>query len=214
MIASRIVVLIFAVAVIASHAAESNLTLTVDGITYSNVTFGTVSPSSVSIYHSTGIAKVPLTKLPSELQQQFGYDPQKATAWQKSERQAAEAQLATHEEAKRRTEWIKNNVVNIGGVVVDVVEGKGVILSNKNDAEALNRAYIQYGAIVSPESLKIHTCFLECDTKKFVNGSTVYCSAYMEGTYSYITVMGANMKISRWVYYGQTDPSKRHVNFF
>jgi hypothetical protein len=32
----------------------------VDGVTYTNVTFGAVTPSSVSIWHSTGIALVPL----------------------------------------------------------------------------------------------------------------------------------------------------------
>lgn len=73
----RYAVLFVAVAVIASYADETNLTLTVDGVTYSNVTFGTVTPSSVSIRYSEGIAKVPLTKLPPELQKRLGFDPEK-----------------------------------------------------------------------------------------------------------------------------------------
>lgn len=74
---SRVAVLLFAVAVVASHADETNLTLTVDGVTYSNVTFRTVTPSTVTVFHKTGIATVPLAKLPPDLQQRFGYDPVK-----------------------------------------------------------------------------------------------------------------------------------------
>ncbi len=49
-------------------ADETNLTLTVDGVTYSNVTFGTVTATAVSTRHSTGIAQLPLRKLPAEFQ--------------------------------------------------------------------------------------------------------------------------------------------------
>jgi hypothetical protein len=75
---SRVAVLLFAAAVLGSRADETNLTLNVDGVTYSNVTFGTVTPSSVSIRHKTGAASVPLWKLPPELQQRFGYNPDRA----------------------------------------------------------------------------------------------------------------------------------------
>ena len=68
-------VLIFAVAIVASHAAETNLT--VDGITYTNVIFGKVTASSVYIHHTSGITRLPLAKLPMELQERFGYDPER-----------------------------------------------------------------------------------------------------------------------------------------
>jgi len=54
-------------------ADETNLTLTVDGIIYSNVTFGTVTPATVVIRHSTGAATLPLAKLPADLQQRLGH---------------------------------------------------------------------------------------------------------------------------------------------
>src|ERR1039458_4763768 len=65
------------VAVQSALADDTNLMLTVGGITYSNVTFGAVTPSWVSIRHSTGAASIPLGELPPELQKKFGYDPQK-----------------------------------------------------------------------------------------------------------------------------------------
>lgn len=99
---SRVAVLIFALAVAASQADETNLTLTVDGIIYTNVTFGTATPSSVSIFHKTGIARVPLAKLPPDLQKKFNYDPLKAADWQKREQQTiAERQKAEQQKALR-----------------------------------------------------------------------------------------------------------------
>lgn len=105
---SRVAVLIFAVAVMASHADETNLTLTVDGVIYSNVTFGTVTPLSVSIRHKTGAASVPLWKLPPDLQQRFRYDPVRAAdymaAQQRAEaaRQEALRQRSAEEAAERQ----------------------------------------------------------------------------------------------------------------
>lgn len=65
--------------------------LTVDGEKYEQVRWGNATPSTVTIYHKTGIAAIPLEKLPAELQQHFGYDPQKAAAFRASERAALQA---------------------------------------------------------------------------------------------------------------------------
>src|SRR5258707_1318150 len=63
--------------------------ITVDGSTYDNVRWGRVTLSTVTIFHRTGVATVPLAKLPPELQKQFGYDPQKAAEWQLAKTKAA-----------------------------------------------------------------------------------------------------------------------------
>jgi len=99
-----LVVLFFIVCCWPIHAAETNLTLTVDGVTYSNVVFGTVTPYAVSVRHSTGAASIPLAKLPADLQQRFGYDPEKA-AWQrKAELEAAERIRQADAAARARRE--------------------------------------------------------------------------------------------------------------
>jgi hypothetical protein len=77
----RICILFSVFAIVAIRAEETNrlpATLTIDGITYSNVTWRTVTPTTVSIFHRTGVASIPLEKLPPELQKEFGYDPQRA----------------------------------------------------------------------------------------------------------------------------------------
>ncbi len=79
--------------VVAARAEDANAlprTITVDGITYSNVTWRTVTPAAISIIHSTGAATIPLEKLPPELQKRFRYDPEKAAEYRAAE-QSAEA---------------------------------------------------------------------------------------------------------------------------
>jgi hypothetical protein len=182
---------------VTSNAAPS--TITIDGTTYQDVRWGRLTPSTVTIFHRTGIATMPLWKLPPDLQKQFGYDPQKAADWQKVERQHQEAALAERErlaEEKRRTELLQQRIVGIGGTVTDVIEGQGVILSNEIFVNAAP-------GVIPPSS-----CFLVCDTKNLVNGSTFECAAYLDGTYTYITVTGGSRKIHRWVYYGPRDKAK------
>ncbi|HUJ08607.1 MAG TPA: hypothetical protein VL171_01140 [Verrucomicrobiae bacterium] len=92
----RATVLLFVFAVAASCAQETNTlptTITVDGITYSNVTWRGVTPATVSIIHKTGVASLPLEKLPPELQKRFGYDQKKAADYMAAERRAEAARL-------------------------------------------------------------------------------------------------------------------------
>jgi multidrug efflux pump subunit AcrA (membrane-fusion protein) len=91
-------------AVIAARAEETNTlpgTITVDGITYSNVTWRTVTPATVTIFHQTGIAAIPLEKLPPELQQRFGYVPRKAAEYQAQESAVAQQRMASAQAKER-----------------------------------------------------------------------------------------------------------------
>jgi hypothetical protein len=92
----RLAALLFVFAVAVSFAEDTNTlpaTITVDGITYSNVTWRTVTPATVTIFHETGVASLPLDKLPPELQQRFGYDPQKAAGYRARESLAEQQHL-------------------------------------------------------------------------------------------------------------------------
>jgi len=63
-------------------------TITIDGVTYDEVRWGAVTPSAVSLFHKTGVASIPLEKLPPELQQQLGYDAKKAAKYRAAEAEA------------------------------------------------------------------------------------------------------------------------------
>ena len=77
------------------------LNLTIDNVQYENVRWGRVTPATVTIFLRTGVAAIPLWKLPPDLQKKFGYDPQRATEWVKLER-AQQQQAAAWQEAQRR----------------------------------------------------------------------------------------------------------------
>lgn len=164
---SRLSVVVFAVAVMASHADETNLTLTVDGVTYSNVTFGSVSPSSVSIRHSTGIARLPLAKLPPELQQRFGYDPQKAADWQKA-KQKAEQQKAI----QARLQYARR----INGVVYDF---SPVLAALDEGARIEKQEPTRTGGYVFPHS-RAHGEFTQADLDGIARDNAAWNKVYSE----------------------------------
>ena len=62
---------------------------TVNGKEYKNATVSRVEPDGIVLRSKSGIAKVYFTELPKDVQQRFGYDPEKIAALQ---RQAAESQ--------------------------------------------------------------------------------------------------------------------------
>ena len=53
----------------------------VNGVWYRNAKWGTATPLEVSLFHKEGVTRFPLSMLPPELQQRFGYDPVKAAAY-------------------------------------------------------------------------------------------------------------------------------------
>jgi len=86
------------------------LSVTVDGVTYEEVRWGTATPIEVRLFHSGGVATVPLEKLPAEWQREFGYDPQKAAAHRAAEEErrrvgAAKAQAEQEERERHAAEF-------------------------------------------------------------------------------------------------------------
>lgn len=69
-------------------------TLTLDGVTYEQVQWTNATPSTVTIFHKTGVATIQLEKLPPELRKRFGYDPKKAAEYRAAEIAAENAARA------------------------------------------------------------------------------------------------------------------------
>lgn len=124
--ALRIAILFCIFAVAVSFAEETNTlpaTITVDGVTYENVRWGRVTPTTVSIFHKTGVASIPMEKLPPELQKQFRYDPKKAAEYQAAKVRAEQARRAkqaaqieeykrdkaSQDEAEARAKWLESS---------------------------------------------------------------------------------------------------------
>jgi hypothetical protein len=66
------------------------------------VTFGTVTPTTVSVFHTTGVAGIPLEKLPLDLQECFGYDPDKAADYRKAVADAEQRGIEQRTQIQRK----------------------------------------------------------------------------------------------------------------
>jgi hypothetical protein len=55
--------------------------IVIDGVEYEDFKFSNQTPVNITITHRKGVETIALSKLPPELQKQFGYDPQKADEW-------------------------------------------------------------------------------------------------------------------------------------
>jgi hypothetical protein len=184
-----------------AFADETNLTLTLDGVTYSNVTFGTTTPSSVSIRHSTGIATVPLDKLPPDLQQRFGYDPKKAAEYRKAE---AEKQAALQKSEQQRRDLLKH-------------QAKKEELEKRAN-EPRGRPEYKHGNVfqVLDDGLlledRYHSNFYllvgYSDQKKAVEGDEITCWAARSGEYVYIDTSGARRTVGRYIWVRKYVPGE------
>lgn len=73
---------------------------TIDGKEYKHVTVNRVEPDGIIITHRSGVAKIPFTELPEDVQERFGYDASKVEA-EKAAARAAEAKQIEERRAAR-----------------------------------------------------------------------------------------------------------------
>jgi hypothetical protein len=209
--AFRVAVLLFVSTIAASFAEETNTlptTITVDGVTYSNVTWRTVTPSTVTIFHKSGIATIPLEKLPPELKKQFGYDPQKVADLTRQQAQkVAEMQKAAQQATLRKRlrekqfrEPLKiGDTGVIGGFTVAQVLDKDVMLVtfhlySQSQLDEAKRVYGVDGVILGTPTFDRDALMKGFPTAGFVDGQHIEGNETMfrlTGTTNYVTVSGA-----------------------
>jgi len=204
------VLLLCCLAIQSAFADETNLTFAVDGVTYSNATFGTVTPSSVTIFYRTGIATIPLEKLSPDLQKQFGYDPDKARSYeaQKSAARAREVEAARKAaELEVRVRRANKVSARIAQVVND-----GLLVNLKHwQAYASLIGYKTYYTVgCGPEQDWSDTVFLSGDPnfRARAENDTMLLLVERVGTYSFKDTTGAERQVPRYDYLGtwELDP--------
>jgi hypothetical protein len=62
--------------------------ITVEGIRYESIRWGSRTPASITIHHKNGVVSIPLEKLPPSLQKRFNYDSIKAAEYRAAENEA------------------------------------------------------------------------------------------------------------------------------
>ena len=138
---------------LAGAGCLSARSITVDGVTYEDIRWGTVTRREVSVIHRDGIARIPLEKLPADAQRELGYDPQKAAADRAAEeaRRLAALEKARAEEvekARRLAEW------------------------NAYRRDCETKALVE-GKLVPRESLTRWVCFVVTNAQPYIeNGQT------------------------------------------
>ena len=75
---------------------------TLAGKEYKDVTVSRVEPDGIVLTGKAGISKVYFTELPKDVQERFGYDPQKAGDYSAQQSAAFEQARKQHEEASRQ----------------------------------------------------------------------------------------------------------------
>jgi hypothetical protein len=202
--------------------AQTNSTLTVDGVTYTNAVFGTVTPYAVTVKHSTGVASVPLERLPADLQQRFGYDPQKAqdylresTARQAallaSDRQESDARSGREHEVAVKAEIASTEATEKARLVALTTEISGEVMVTTADGmmlktrNAISRTRSQYttdvtaevngGSVARTSTAEAEYAFLVGYPSPLAPKTGVRCRAYPDGSKE---IDGHTMP--RWVY--------------
>ena len=196
-------------------ADQTNINLTVEGVTYTNATFRHVTPATVTIVYSAGIVTVPLATLPTDLQQRFGYDPRKAADWMAaSARETAEIQRKssnfTGGAPEARGTRIADYICTVADdFIVDVYHNGKVVTDDKRTLLAE-----KYGATAERIDVPVQkgdwVVFTVANNRLRWNGSYYFAAAGMIGTNA--IVFQTNVGDRRWSYCDDSDNVSRFIS--
>jgi hypothetical protein len=189
-------------------AVSSNLTI--EGYTYENVRWTRITPSTATMFHKTGVATIPLEKLPLDLQKKFGYDPTKAQQY----RQAVAKARAEWERAKQRRDKLlqqqqaaADRLKKLEASAVDfhckimALEEKGVVVRTAKTSIPYSATEPVGGSIKDrPTPIEITYAFLvgHPHQASWAVGDTISCRAYRDGVQE-----TDGDPLPRWVYVGE-----------
>jgi len=187
-----------------------------DGREYKGVTVSRAEPDGLVVVTDSGIEKIPFTLLPKEIQKQYGYDAQKAAAYQQSLQQARSAAVASESQkiaAQKQADaevWKQNQSemdatkkaqkeaqssyvnpleqsavtkISVAGTVSQVIK-EGLIIECDETSSSIG-----YKKATGSVLLKGY------GKPKIAEGDTVKSVALEDGTFTYITVLGASRTV-------------------
>ncbi len=195
-------------------------------LNYENVTIRKVEPDGIRIFHSGGIAKIPLESLPAEIAVDLGLNQEDADLHREN------VAVARQEAAVRAQEnaYLKEQGGELSGRVFHVESGKGLLLHGvRFDDGKKKQIKVPYQVRTGgptglypdrpvtyetryrlewvPDRLVFDTVRVECDTRRFIDGSRFKAKAYLMGKYTYQDTEGAEHTVARF----STDPEQALV---
>lgn len=184
---------------------------TKSGKHFEDATLSQIRADSIVVTHSKGVASVPFEQLPDELVNTFGFDPRKATA-ARVERANAEAlrNAALNEMEQRRKDAAaeeermiakRNRAEQNGFRIIQMLPGQGGALAvmlfargqpkNQTDNEWLGA---RYDVHASSTVVFIHGNL----HPSLVDGDKFQAIAVPEGTFQYVSTLGAEKTVQKW----------------
>jgi len=193
--------LLYTFAGVTSFADDTNTLpakITVDGVTYEDVRWGTATPSAVTIFHKTGIASVPLAKLPPDLQKQLGYDSAKAEAFITEERKLA-AHQAERERKRKELEEKAKNASTVSSRVLQVL-ADGLLVETYDPYDYVGASPVGWRGPFFVTGVPNFRRYVEQG-----GGRWLLCP---DGVFSYTDVQGGQRQVAKFQYCGTWDLDK------
>ena len=184
---------------VTSNVAPS--TITIDGTTYEEVRWGRLTPSTVTIFHKTGVATIALAKLPPELQKRFGYDPQRAAAWQTAEQKSAAARAKVERQQALLSQYgaKKINPAQVGAI--GKLGSGWTVLQVLDTSRMLIRGYIRPDPMTgSGPSFTSPFCLQGFPTSNYTDGQNLQ-----------LDWTGMVVKVTHTMTYDSTEGAQRTI---
>ena len=198
--------------------------ITRDGVVYERARVMHANPDSLTIMHSAGIVTVPFSDLPDDLQEQYGYDPERL---REQRRQAAMRRVLDEKSydviatltqvlpdgALAQITEIKTTVTERHHpAVVETVRTPPRTATHRRidgstyevqTAPGSSRQVVRRQAYTSIHTNRFHTkwdqtAFLTGIPHGYVDGDTWRGKIWFSGTYDYTSVMGASRRVRKY----------------
>jgi type IV secretory pathway VirB9-like protein len=103
-------------------ADEPQTLVTTNGHRFEKARVTEVTPTTITIVHSCGVARMPLSEFPADVQKKYGYDEAKAKAWIAEQEKLEQARRDA--EAKQKTQAMRRGWEQVRAIE-DYVESHG-----------------------------------------------------------------------------------------
>jgi hypothetical protein len=195
-----------------------------DGTVYKEATIISSDPSTAKITHESGVARIPLERLPAPLQQRLGYDPAKAEVFKQEQGKLALDKKISDSKAQVE-KLIDDSALEVSVSISQVLTG-GILISdgkytcgpvktrkvettlkvNPGDGDPLSQGvWRQTDRTVTDfryenyrETGGLGTLFIEGDFDGVFDGGGWSGKIWKSGTYSFTTVLGARRTVPKY----------------
>ncbi len=215
-----VIILVFISLYLCAEEKETWTIKTQSGHVYNDCKIHRVEPDIITIFHSSGMARIPLRDLPPDLQKRFNYDQDKAEEYNRIRKQKQEdSQIEIQERtAKNRVltsektlqkhnkkayvdtlKFVRKNGIRVKLIVSQVVEG-GVLADIYTEHTEIIDRPTGYPDIVRKKWVLAsdRVAMIVMPTSNIADGETFITTVYPYGTYQYASIDNAGRTVRKY----------------